>query len=241
MIDKKSPIPIYHQLEEQLRQQISDGSLKPEEVIPSERELSETYEISRMTVRQALNNLVGEGILFRLKGKGTYVSPKKVEQGLLGLTSFTEDMLERGLTPNSELLSFSRLMADKQTALNLHIGEGQFVFQVDRIRTADQLPMAFESAFMPCSLMENLTEEQAQGSIYQYLQEQLSLRIEDAYQQIEAAAATDKEAKLLDIKVGDPVLRINRTSFLEDGTAFEYVKSTFRADRYRFTHHMKRI
>src|SRR5699024_385163 len=97
MIDKNSPIPIYYQLEEHIKKLIQDGELTPGDMLPSEREYGERYSISRMTVRQAITNLVNGRILYRVKGKGTFVMEQKMEQDLQGLTSFTEDMKARGL------------------------------------------------------------------------------------------------------------------------------------------------
>lgn len=108
-IDKQSPIPMYHQIMENLKKQIEDGTLAPDTLIPSEREYAERFGISRMTVRQALSNLVNEGYLYRQKGKGTFVSRKKFEQPLQGLTSFSEDMRQRGLKASSQLIDFKKL------------------------------------------------------------------------------------------------------------------------------------
>lgn len=105
-IDKQSPIPIYYQIMEQLKAQIKSGELLPDMPLPSEREYAEQFGISRMTVRQALSNLVNEGFLYRLKGRGTFVSKPKMEQALQGLTSFTEDMKSRGMTPGSRLIDY---------------------------------------------------------------------------------------------------------------------------------------
>ena len=107
MINKNSPVPIYHQLEEFIKQQIENGILKEEAVIPSEREYAQTFQISRMTVRQAINNLVIEGYLKRQKGRGTFVTKKKVEQELQGMTSFTEDMLSTGNESKQYLIILS--------------------------------------------------------------------------------------------------------------------------------------
>lgn len=96
MLDKQSPIPIYIQIEEQLKQQIQQGDFPVGTAIPSERELTERFDVSRMTVRQAITNLVNDGLLYREKGRGTFVASPKVEQPLNGLTSFTEDMVKRG-------------------------------------------------------------------------------------------------------------------------------------------------
>jgi len=240
MINKNSPVPIYHQLEEYIKQQIETGVLREEAAIPSEREFAEVFQISRMTVRQAINNLVLEGYLTRQKGRGTFVSKKKVEQELQGMTSFTEDMLSRGMNPSSTLLSFQIIPADKNTALDLKIEENDSVYKIKRIRLADGAPMALETAFIPVEIVPGLTEENSNLSLYQYIEEHLSLTISEATQEIEASIADNDDAKTLEIKIGDPILLIERISYLQDGIPFELVKSTFRADRYRFVHTMKR-
>ncbi|PLS17935.1 phosphonate metabolism transcriptional regulator PhnF [Bacillus sp. M6-12] len=240
MIDKKSPIPIYHQLEELIRQQIEEGVLKEDTAIPSEREYADCYQISRMTVRQALTNLVNDGYLCRQKGKGTFVSKKKVEQTLHGLTSFSEEMLKKGMNPENVVLYFKKEPANKQIASILKLTELNKVLIIQRIRLADQLPMALETAYLPAELAGDITEEQAIGSFYSYIEKKLGLHIYEAKQEIEALAANEEEAQVLQIKPGSPVLKMTRISFLDDGTPFEYVKSTFRADRYRFTHTLQR-
>ena len=240
MINKNSPVPIYHQLEEYIKQQIENGSLEEESVIPSEREYAERFQISRMTVRQAINNLVSEGYLNRQKGRGTFVTKKKVEQELQGMTSFTEDMLSRGMNPSSILLSFQILPADKKTALALRIEETDSIYKIKRIRLADGAPMALETAYIPVEIVPGLTEENSNLSLYQYIEENLALSISEATQEIEASTADHLDAETLEIKFGDPILLIERISYLQGGIPFELVKSTFRADRYRFLHTMKR-
>lgn len=239
-IDKKSPVPIYHQLEEVIRTQIDTGLLQPDDAIPSEREFAEQYQISRMTVRQALTNLVNEGILYRKKGTGTFVNKRKVEQVLQGLTSFSEDMMERGLKPSSKIISYETIPAKRSVASRLGISEGDKVLQIERIRLADDVPMALETAYMPFHLTKGLNVELAKDSIYQFIEEELSLTIEEAYQELGAVVATAHDAKYLQIEENTPVLRIIRITNLEDGTPFEYVISSFRADRYRFFNTLKR-
>src|SRR3954471_13942573 len=106
MINKNSPIPIYYQLEGYIKELIENGELQPGDVLPPEREYAEKYQISRMTVRQAFTQLVNEGYLYRLQGKGTFIAERKIEKPLQGITSFTEDMKARGLTPGSQLINF---------------------------------------------------------------------------------------------------------------------------------------
>ncbi|MEH7883467.1 GntR family transcriptional regulator [Bacillus sp. JJ1609] len=240
MIDKNSPIPIYHQLEEYIKAQIDSGELQPDETIPSERVYADMFQISRMTIRQALTNLVNDGYLYRQKGRGTFVNKKKVEQRLQGLTSFTEDMRERGFTPGSKLISFEIIPAGREIADRLKLNENTPVYEIKRVRLADNVPMALETTYLPANLVKGLTEDIINQSLYQYIEEKLNLVIHEATQQIEASNAKDQELRLLEIEKGSPVLLILRTSTLKDGTPFEFVKSAYRADRYKFVHTMQR-
>ncbi|MEP9408650.1 GntR family transcriptional regulator [Peribacillus frigoritolerans] len=235
MIDKNSPLPIYFQIEEQIKRQIENGELKAHDVLPSEREYAEKFEISRMTVRQAINNLVNDGYLYRQKGRGTFVADKKLEQQLNGLTSFTEDMKARGLNPSSKLLSFEIIPADKKIASELQISLYAPVYEIKRIRLADDVPMALETVYMSANLIKGLTEEIINLSLYQYVENYVKLKIDYASQTLESSIASELEVTHLAIPKHSPILFIQRNTFLIDGTPLEYVKSAYRADRYKFT------
>ncbi|WP_163099159.1 GntR family transcriptional regulator [Peribacillus alkalitolerans] len=240
MINKQSPVPIYYQLEEWMKQQIEQGKWKVNEAIPSERELTEQFEVSRMTVRQALSNLVQEGILFKKKGLGTFVKEQKFEQVLQGLTSFSEEMVKRGMTPNSILINFEKKAATPQLAAQLALGTNEEIYQIERIRLADDVPMAFETAYLPAHLFGDMKKEDAYGSLYEFLQTQKGLQIQEAKQDIEAILADNRLAEYLNIEVGSPILQIIRTAYLQTGTPFEYVRTAYRGDRYRFNHQVTR-
>ncbi|OQM46138.1 phosphonate metabolism transcriptional regulator PhnF [Anoxybacillus sp. UARK-01] len=240
MINKHSPLPIYYQLEQGIKEMIEKGQLQPGEMIPSEREWSERYDISRMTVRQAINNLVNDGYLVRQRGKGTFVATKKIEQPLKGLTSFSEDMRARGMEPGTKVLSFGTIPASSSLAGQLHVSEEEEVYEVRRLRLADQLPIALEIAYVPCSLVPHLTEEIVSGSFYEFIEQKQLLTIRSATQILEASVARKVEADLLQIKEGAPVLLIQRNSYLENGQPLEVVKSVYRADRYKFMIEMER-
>jgi GntR family transcriptional regulator len=240
MIDKNSPIPIYYQLEEHIKELIEKGELMPGDALPAEREYAEKYQISRMTVRQAFTKLVNEGYLYRLQGKGTFVSDRKIEQGLHGLTSFTEDMKARGLVPGSKLIHFEIIPASLQIASQLSIQENGPVYEIKRIRLADNVPMALETNYISANLIKGLTEQIVNQSLYAYIEEQLNFKIDHASQVIESSNASEQEAAYLKINKGAPILLIQRNTFLSDGTPVEFVKSSYRADRYKFMIQMKR-
>lgn len=240
LIDKNSPLPIYYQIEAYIKDKIVKGDLKTGDVLPSEREYSQLFEVSRMTIRQAINKLVNDGFLYRKKGSGTFVAEKKFEQALQGLTSFTEDMKARGLTPSSYLLHFEIIPASIQVAATLQVAENTPVYEIKRIRLADDIPMALETCFISANLVKGLTEEIIAESIYEYIEGKLQLNIGEATQVIEASLANETEIDLLHINKGAPILLIERCTYLTNGTPFEVVRSTYRADRYKFVSQLKR-
>src|SRR5260370_13733399 len=143
-IYRNSPLPRYYQLREIMRERIRSGEWKPGDLIPSERELGETYGISRMTARQAITDLVNEGLFYRERGKGTFVSQRKVTHQLIHLTGFTEDIRARGQRPGTKVISATMQLADEETAEKLRISLGTPIFRLQRLRLADGEPLAIE-------------------------------------------------------------------------------------------------
>ncbi|MEQ6378256.1 GntR family transcriptional regulator [Bacillaceae bacterium S4-13-58] len=240
MIDKNSPLPIYYQLEEEIRNLIHSGQLAPGEKLPSEKEYVERYSISRMTVRQAITNLVLEGLIVRQKGKGTFVAEKKYEQTLKGITSFSEDMRARGLEPSTTLISFGEESADTFVANKLNIGPGDSVFKIYRLRLANQSPLAIETVYTPRKIVGDMTKKDFTASFYDYIERELPYKIEYGEQEIEAAIANETELKYLKLSAGSPVLLIQRLTYLSNKAPFEYVRTVYRGDKYKFTINMKR-
>lgn len=234
MIDKHSPLPLYFQLEEQIKKTIESKELVPGDALPSERELSENYQISRMTVRQAITNLVNKGYLFREKGKGTFVSSQKFEQSLQGLTSFTEDMLARNLKPGSKLLHFEIYPADEDIKESLSLHDDELIYKIKRLRLANEEPIAIETSYLPVKLVPGVTPDILEKSLYTYIENDLHLSIGHATQTVEAAIVNEEDSKHLKVNKGVPILFIQRETYLENGTPLEIVKSSYRADRYKF-------
>ncbi|GEN55662.1 HTH-type transcriptional repressor YvoA [Halolactibacillus alkaliphilus] len=242
MINKQSKLPIYYQLEEAIKQEISQKGLAPHSPIPSEREYAEKHGISRMTVRQAINNLVSQGILYRARGRGTFISEQKFEQDISQLSSFSEDMRERNLTPSTKIIKMDELIGPSAAHDKLNLKINDTVYEIVRLRLANDQPIALETIFTPKKLLGAITEKQVETSFYQYLENDLGLSIKRGFQSIEASLATSEEMTYLQIKKNDPVLVMQRTSFLDDhlGTPIEFVKSIYRADRYKFNIEMNR-
>jgi len=234
-IDKHSPIPMYYQIMSQLREKIAEGEYPVNSSLPPERELVETYHVSRMTIRQAISELVNEGILVRRKGIGTFVAPPKLEQTLSSLTSFTEDMAQRGMKAGARIISFKEKTPDPTERKILNVGADEKVIEFVRLRLADEEPMALETTTLIASICPGLQRENLENqSLYQLLTERWGVEMEHATQSLEPILAPPYEASLLHVAVGSPLLLMHRTTYDEDGRVFEHVKSLYRGDRYKF-------
>jgi GntR family transcriptional regulator len=235
VFNRRHPLPLYYQLKELIREQVENGEIRAGDRIPSERELSERYEISRMTARQAITELVNEGLLFREQGKGTFVAMPKISQGLIGLTSYTEDMLRRGLQPGTKLLCLEIVPPTRKIADRLHISLDSKVIQIQRLRLANDEPMALETSHIPASLCPDLAQQDLEGqSLYKLMEDRYALHLANASQTLEPANASTVEAELLNVSPTVPLLLIERITYTTDGTPAEFVKSLYRGDRYKF-------
>lgn len=240
VLDKQSHIPMYVQIEEVLKRRIKGGEFSIGTAIPSERDLTELFGVSRMTVRQSITNLVNEGLLHREKGRGTFVASPKVEQPLNGLTSFTEDMKVRGLVPSNKIINFVKELPERDIAEELQLDAGEEVFTVERIRYANDKPMALERTYLPVKLFPSLSERELAGSLYSMIEQEQRLAISHASQRMEASLVKKEEASLLEIGMPAPILMIERVSYLSNGVPFEVVRSMYRADRYKFITEIQR-
>lgn len=232
--------PMYRIIERDIKAKIMSGELKQGDMIQSENELKEIYNVSRMTVRHALNNLVNEGFLYRHKGKGTFVSSPKIEKKIQGVLGFTEEMRRMNKEVRSEILSFKVIPAEIEIAAKLLLDPDNEVFQIRRLRYANDFPVLFEELYCPKDIFKDLNEEIMQGSFYEYVEENLGLKIASSIQNIEAKLVTKEMAQYLRMNMGSPILYITLNSFLDNGRPFEYVKSYYRADQYRFVQHAYR-
>jgi GntR family transcriptional regulator len=239
-IDVRSPLPKYHQLKEIIRDKIEKEELGSGEVIPPERELCDRYGVSRMTARQAVMELVSEGLLYRVQGLGTFVAEKKVRQGTGRLTSFTQDMRERGMTASSEVLEIGAEEAGPVAARMLGIEAGEKIVRIRRVRHADGRPMALETSHLLYKKARSVLEmDLSERSLYEEL-EKRGVRIGGADQSYEAVLVNEAESGHLGVPVGSPALLIERVTRDAEGRPFEYVKSVYRGDRYRMTATLRR-
>lgn len=236
LVDPNDYTPKYYQLASILREQIEQGKLAEHETIPSERSLEEIYSVSRTTIRQAIDLLVRQGFLYREHGRGTFVSPQKLQKGISELTSFSEDMRRRGLEPGQKILDFSMLPAPENVRRHLELPEGGEVLRIERLRLGDGVPMGLQTSFIALPSGQTVTREEVEqiGSIYRLLQEKFHLIPTEADETLEVTLATPQEAALLQISAGSPLLLSERTTYSQVRRAIEFVKILYRGDRYRY-------
>jgi GntR family transcriptional regulator len=229
-LDPKSPTPLYLQLAESIRNLIAEGRIRTGDALPSERELSQSSGISRVTVRKAIDALFREGLLSRRHGSGTYIAPR-IEQPAALLAGFSADMASRGMKPGSQLIEHLVGAPTPEEALALGLGIGATVRRLARVRTADGEPLAIERAAIPTAFLPHYAPQDS--SLYVAL-EQRGYRPVRGLQRLQASLASPSEAALLGIPAGAAILRIERRSFLANGTPVEFTRSAYRGDRYDF-------
>ncbi|WP_427017954.1 GntR family transcriptional regulator [Pseudarthrobacter sp. P1] len=221
---------LHVQLRELLRTYIAD-SLVPGAPFPSERELSARFGLARMTIRHAIDSLVDEQVLDRVVGLGTFVSRPKFDLQIK-LTSYSEEMQRRGMTPAARVLSFEQIPATARLARELQMEEGQGVIRFRRLLLADNEPMSVDENFIPARRVPGILDQPPPASLYNVLSERYGLVMEWGEDTIEATAASPSIARLLQVEMGAPVLRIQRHAYVSRAMV-DYSVSFYRADRYK--------
>lgn len=207
-------------------------TLDPHDSLPSERDLMQTFGVSRMTIRRAIEQLGRQGIVYQVQGSGTFVTDPEVVTKTLRLTSFTEDMERRGLTPSSSTLSSSVEPASGEVARRLHLEPGTEVLRLERLRLADGEPMALETCYVP-PIGIGWTEFEPAGSLYAQMKAH-GINVDRAAQTIEAVNLDRDQAHRLDQPVGAAAFRVTRVSYRETGVPVELAATLYRGDRYDF-------
>ncbi|HVW57366.1 MAG TPA: GntR family transcriptional regulator [Rhizobiaceae bacterium] len=225
--------PLYLALKRNIEQAIADGVLNPGEALPSERDIAAMADVSRVTVRKAVQDLVEAGLLVQRHGSGTFVAQRvgRVEQSLSSLTSFTEDMARRGLTVESVWLDRGIHAPSPEETMVLGLAANDTVVRIGRLRKTNGIPMAIERATVSCAFLPDPTE--IGDSLYVALRKRGNHPVR-AVQRISAALLEPQDAELLEVAAGSPSLNIVRISYLPSGQAIEFTRSRYRADTYDF-------
>lgn len=226
----------YESIAADIQNKIYSGVYQADTKLPQETALCRLYNVSRITVREALDHLVRQGLITRRRGAGTYVKPIVGENlcpRLLAMSQqfggFTSDM--KGRNVRSQVHEFTLLRAPEKVAEKLQVSNDAFVCYICRTRFVDDAPYVVEYTYMPTDFISGITQEVVSNSIYAYIEGTLKLNIKSAHRSARADLPTEQEQKWLQIKKGEmPVLEIEQTAYLDDGRIFEYPKARHRAD-----------
>lgn len=233
VILQDSQVSLYKQLYTILRRGIGRGEWQPGDRMPSEAELIEAYGVSRITVRQAFDMLVQEGLVYRRRGSGTFVAIPTIQHGLNRIISFTEDMQRRGLHPETEVIVVGLRPALLEIAENLYVAPGAELAVLERLRLADHEPMSLEISHLVHALCPGILDgDYAQTPLHEALNDRYDIRLTRAQQSIHSIAADRSLAGRLRVPAGAPLFYIERTSYDQMGTPVEYLQLYHRGDRY---------
>jgi GntR family transcriptional regulator len=241
--NKQSAVPYYHQIKESLKALISNGELKPGEMLPSEAGLSEQLGISRLVVHRAYRELVMEGLLIRKRAIGTFIAPPiKRSYTVTGpLFSMTENLTADALDPSNKILLQEVITADEEIRNELKLEEGSQVIHLRNLRMAKMLPFAIEEIYLSGDRFPSLATMNLNNcSLYTTLDEIYDAHPQEALDLITAGSASRQEAELLGINKGSPVMRLKRISKDRTGFLIEFSRIVFHADRYQFVARMQR-
>lgn len=226
--------PLYTQLRDQIAADISTGRLAPGTRLPSERTLSEQYQCSRLTVRQALADLEEAGLLVRRRGSGTFVADQLIQKNLRGLASFSEDMRQRGLLPSSIVLQQELIFLNDERSRLLRMAPHEGAVLLRRLRLANNIPMALETAVLPAALCPGLVarNDLDRVSLYEVLERDYDLPADYAQEVVESINAEPDDAALLSVAPGTALLRIRRLTVAKNRGPFEHVESLYIGNKY---------
>jgi GntR family transcriptional regulator len=238
-LDNNSPIPLYHQMERIMLERIS----KPEavnKVIPPEFDLIDIFGVSRATIKKTLDNLVNKGYIERRRGIGTKVVKHQLTEDLTRLKSYTEEMESKGLGIISKLLQATHEVPEAEVRENLQTGEDEECVCIRRLRgTSEVFPVVLLRSIIPPRVGLTLDEDFS-GSLYRIIEQKFRMPIVSASETIEAAKATEDQARALEIEPGDAVLIMKRICYTHSNVPVEYVRAVYRPDRYKFSIYLNR-
>jgi GntR family transcriptional regulator len=237
LLDRSVPVPLYHQVKQWIAERITSGELVPGAQLPNEISLCDVFGVSRGVVRQAMAELIKAGMITRRRGCGTFVCEPSVSEGLNGgLMGLADDAVSGGRGPDSEVLALRERLASDGVAGLLGLTVGEPVIELQRLHRLDGEPRLLVTTHLPARLVPGLTEQDLSGtaSLCDILRRRYRLRMSSAVQRVEAAVAATREARLLHIRRGDPLLVLRSWGYDETGRTLEYFVACHRGDRSAF-------
>lgn len=229
-----SAVPLYYQLEQALLAQIHSGSWKPGDLIPSERELMQAAGVSRATVRQAISNLMHQGLIERMHGRGTFVAHRKIEQEMRSVYSFAEQMARQGVQLEDRLLQRHQVPASPDLASLLAVVPGSPLIHIRRVRHVRDVPLMLDSSYIPYHLCPSLLTEDFEPPLYRMLTERYDLPPTHCTDFLEPVLADRAQAHLLAVEVGAPLMFLERLTFTRGDVPLHVARNYIPGSRSRF-------
>ncbi|ETA79512.1 GntR family transcriptional regulator [Youngiibacter fragilis] len=230
--------PKYFVVKKKLIEMINSEAFSDSGMIPSERELMKMFNVSRITAKRAVDDLVGEGYLFRVQGKGTFIREEEAKHDLISIMSCTEDIVKMGMVPTRKLISQEVIEADKRRQKRLHLVAGDKVLMLKRVYYADGMPVNYTIAYLPIKIFPGIEEyDFSKESIYNILESKYNVKITSATRTLEAVLVTDEVAELLELDQKEPVILFRAITLgIVNGREIpiETFKSYYRSDRFKF-------
>lgn len=237
VVEKDTPVPLYYQIKQTLLAAIQSGKLKGGDMIPTELEFCERCGVSRPTIRQALSELVSDGYLYRLKGKGTFVAVPKIDARFLNkLQSFNQEMQQKGLLPSTKVMTLEVVQGKGAINEKLSIPASQKLIYLERVRYANGVPIVYLETYLPYHPYERLMEQDFNiTSLYSQLEELYHVRVSHVVREIEAVNASSREAALLEIVKNQALCLVTTVAYADQGAPLEYSVARYRGDRNKFS------
>jgi GntR family transcriptional regulator len=236
------PTPLYTQIKRVLREMILAGVYKPHQQMPSESEMIESFQVSRITIRQALNDLQNEGLIFRIHGKGTFVSKPKAFQDLTRLQGFSEAMRQMGYETFAKVLSCKTISPSPQVQERLRLGKRAKVTELKRLRYLNREPISVDVSYLPAAIGARLSNKDlASRDVFAILENDLGIALGHADLQIGSALADENFGHLLGLEEGAPVLTIERTTHDQKGQPIDFEHLYYRGDAFQYRVRVERV
>jgi len=233
---ERSSIPLYFQLEQIIRSQIITGEFMPGEQIPTEKALCQTYQVSSITVRQAILNLVNEGLLIRKQGKGTFITDEIAKVKTLPLSGKINDLISDGLKTNVKLIDIINIKPRKRVLDLLNLGEGEEVVRVRRTRDEKSIPVSYIVNYLPLEIGKNIQEKDLNHHpVLQILRDELNIPLRSGIQYIDAVVADHDVSSALSVSLFSPILYVETIMFERQKKPVEFVQTFVRPDRYKYS------
>ncbi len=234
-LNKTIPTPLYYQLKKQILEKIIHNEFSINDQLPNELDMVELFDISRSTVRQAINELVSEGYLYRIKAKGTFISHPKVDESFFQqLESFNNEMIRKGLKPSTKVLALKKVTGNVEMNTQLSLPLERPLIYLSRLRYANEEPVVYLETYLSGEFENLLKEDFAAQSLYSILEEKYNLRIERAIREIEAVNANPQEKKYLNLDKNNAICLVKTIAYANNGIPIEYSIARYRGDRNKF-------